>query len=342
MGRINRQLRLAGRPAGLVDADTFELVETPVPELEDGQALVQMAYLSIDPTNRVWISEEPSYLPPVAIGEVMRSGAVGTVVESRNAEFPAEAIVTGLLGWQELAVVGGDVLARVVPDGIPMTAVLNALGSSGMTAYFGMTDIAQTKPGDVVVVSGAAGSVGSLAGQIGKILDAHVVGIAGTDEKCRWITDDLGFDAAVNYKTEDVGARLDALCPEGIDVYFDNVGGEILDAALDRLKLNARIALCGTISSYNNTEGGLRRAVPISGYSNLVATRSRLEGFLVLDYLDRFEEGQMKIFEWAAQGRLHSREQIVDGIENAPRALNMLFEGANTGKLLVKVDPNAD
>ena len=336
MDRINRQLRLASRPAGLVEDGTFELVETPVPELEDGQALVQMAYLSIDPTNRVWISDEPSYLPPVGIGEVMRSGGAGTVVESRNDAYPVGATVTGLLGWQEYAVVGTDTLGHVVPDGVPITSVLNALGSSGMTAYFGMTDIAQTKEGDVIVVSGAAGSVGSLAGQIGKILGGHVIGIAGTDEKCRWVTDDLGFDACINYKTENVPARLDELCPDGIDVYFDNVGGAILDAALARLSLNARVAVCGTIASYNAD-------VPdaVHNYGKLVSTRSRMEGFLVLDYLDRFPEGQAKIIEWVIEGRLHAREQIVDGLENAPKALNMLFEGANTGKLLVKVDPNA-
>jgi len=338
MATQNRQLRLARRPVGMVDDDTFDLVETPIPELEDGQALVRMAYLSIDPTNRVWIREEPSYLPPVGIGEVMRGGGVGTVVESRNDAYPVGATVTGLLGWQEHAVMGADTLGRVVPDGVPMTAVLNGLGSSGMTAYFGMIDVAQTKEGDTVVVSGAAGSVGSLAGQIGKILGGRVIGIAGTDDKCAWVTDELGFDACINYKTEKVGARLDELCPNGIDVYFDNVGGEILDAALARLAMNARVALCGSIASYNATD----LPEPIYRYSNLVATRARMEGFLVFDFFDRFEEGQAKIIEWVGEGRLKAREQIVDGLENAPQALNMLFTGGNTGKLLVKVDPSAE
>jgi NADPH-dependent curcumin reductase CurA len=338
MAAINRQLCLAQRPVGMVDDNTFDLVETPIPDLEDGQALVRMAYLSIDPTNRVWIREEPSYLPPVEIGAVMRGGGVGTVIESRSDAYPVGATVTGLLGWQEHAVIGTDTLGRVVPEGVPMTAVLNALGSSGMTAYFGMTDIAQTKAGDVIVVSGAAGSVGSLAGQIGKILGGYVVGIAGTDEKCAWIVDELGFDAWINYKTQDVGARLDELCPNGIDVYFDNVGGTILDAALARLALNARVAVCGTISTYNSAE----LPDPIYWYSNLVSTRSRMEGFLVLDYLDRFDEGAAKILEWVLEGRLHAREQIVDGLERAPEALNMLFTGGNTGKLLVKVDPAAE
>jgi NADPH-dependent curcumin reductase CurA len=201
-----------------------------------------------------------------------------------------------------------------------------------------MIDVAETKAGDTVVVSGAAGSVGSLAGQIGKILGARVIGIAGTDDKCAWVAGELGFDACINYKTEKVGARLDELCPDGIDVYFDNVGGEILDAALARLALNARVAVCGTIAGYNTTD----LHDPIYQYSNLVATRSRMEGFLVLDYLDRFEEGQIKIIEWVAEGRLQAREQIVDGIERSPEALNMLFTGGNTGKLLVKVDPDAE
>ncbi len=337
MAAMNRQLLLAHRPVGMVDVNTFDLVETPIPELEDGQALVRMAYLSIDPTNRVWIRDEPSYLPPVEIGAVMRGGGVGTVVESRNDAYPVGATVTGLLGWQELAVMGADTMGRVVPDGVPMTAVLNAFGSSGMTAYFGMLEVAATKAGDMVVVSGAAGSVGSLAGQIGKILGAHVVGIAGTDDKCAWVTD-LGFDACINYKTEQVGTRLDELCPNGIDVYFDNVGGEILDAALARLAMNARIAVCGTIAAYNTTD----LPDPIYRYSNLVATRSRMEGFLVFDYLDRFDEGAAKILEWLLEGRLQAREQIVHGLEHAPEALNMLFTGGNTGKLLVKVNPEAD
>ncbi len=284
---MNRQLRLAHRPEGLVDDDTFELVEEALPELADGEALVRNVYLSIDPTNRVWIREEPSYLPPVGIGEVMRSGAVGYVVESRSDDYPVGATVTGLLGWQEHAVIGKGMLARVVPAGVPMTAVMNVLGTSGMTAYFGLVDIGEPKPGETVVISGAAGSVGSLVGQMAKILDCRAIGIAGSDAKCEWVTNELGFDACINYKTEDVGTRLDELCPDGIDIYFDNVGGSILDEALLRLALNARVPLCGSISSYNAT--GFPEPVYWSG--NLVAMRARMEGFLVLDYLDRFDEG---------------------------------------------------
>lgn len=333
MPTMNRQLRLAKRPDGMVDDETFRLVEEPVAELTDGQALVRLVYLSIDPTNRVWIREEPSYLPPVGIDEVMRSGAVGTVVESKSAEFPVGAVVTGLLGWQEYVVVGGDVLARVVPDGVPLTAVMNVLGASGMTAYFGLLDVGAAKAGDVVVVSGAAGSVGSLVGQMAKILDCTVIGIAGTDAKCAWLTDELGFDASINYKTEDVGTMLAELCPNGIDVYFDNVGGAILDAALALLALNARIVLCGAISTYNATD----LPDPIHWYMNLVVQRARMEGFLVLDYLDRFDEAAVKLLTWVGEGRLTAREHIVDGLENAPKALNMLFTGENTGKLLVQV-----
>ena len=333
MATMNRQLRLAKRPDGLVDDETFLLVEEPVPELADGEALVRLVYLSIDPTNRVWIREEPSYLPPVGIGEVMRSGAVGTVVESRSDEFPVGATVTGLLGWQEHVVVGGDVFARVVPAGVPLRAVMNVLGSSGMTAYFGLVDVANVQAGEVVVVSGAAGSVGSLAGQMAKIMGCTVVGIAGTDDKCAWLTDELGFDASINYKTEDVGAMLRELCPNGIDVYFDNVGGAILDAALGLLALKGRVAVCGAISTYNATD----LPDPIHSYMNLVVQRARMEGFLVLDYIDRFDEAAMKVLEWIGEGRLVAREHIVEGLERAPEALNMLFTGANTGKLLVQV-----
>ena len=248
------------------------------------------------------------------------------------------ATVTGLLGWQEHAVIGAETVGRVVPDGVPMTAVLNALGSSGMTAYFGMLDVAQTKAGDTVVVSGAAGSVGSLAGQIGKILGGRVIGIAGPDEKCAWVTDDLGFDACINYKTEKVGARLGELCPNGIDVYFDNVGGAILDAALARLAMNARIAVCGTIATYNATD----LPDPIYRYSNLVATRRAWRGSSSSTTSIGSTKAGGKILEWVAEGRLAGREQIVDGLEHAPEALNMLFTGGNTGKLLVKVAPDPD
>jgi NADPH-dependent curcumin reductase CurA len=336
MEGTNRQLRLAQRPVGMVDDATFEAVDTPLAQIADGEALVRVVYLSIDPTNRIWIRDEPSYLPPVEIGAVMRGGGVGTVVESRRADLPVGSTVTGLLGWQEYAVVGPNDIARAVPDGVPMTAVMNVLGSSGMTAYFGLLNVGAAKAGDTVVISGAAGSVGSLVGQVAKILGCRAIGIAGSDEKCAWVTNDLGFDACVNYKTENVRARLAELCPGGIDVYFDNVGGEILDAALTLLALNARVAVCGTISTYNSTG----KPDPIYWYSNLVSKRARMEGFLAFDYFDRYDEAVGALLGWIAEGRLQAREQIVDGLDSAPSALNMLFTGGNTGKLLVQVAPD--
>jgi NADPH-dependent curcumin reductase len=338
VGQTNRQLRLARRPSGLVDDGTFELVEEPLLELRDGQYRVRIAYLSIDPTNRVWIREEPSYLPPVAIGEVMRGGAVGTVVESRHDEFPVGARVMGMLGWQEYATGGDEVMARVLPPGVPLAHMLSVYGTTGVTAYFGMLDVGEPKAGDTVVVSGAAGATGSVAGQVAKIQGARVVGTAGTAEKCRWLTEDLGFDAAINYRTEDLGARLDALCPDGVDVFFDNVGGATLDTVLRRLAIGARIALCGAISTYNETD----QPPPIHWYMNLVVKRARMQGFLVLDYLDRFPEAVLQLVAWVEEGKLRWRDHIVDGLESAPRALNMLFTGENTGKLMVRVGPDPD
>jgi hypothetical protein len=333
---VNRQLRLAQRPAGLVDDDTFALHEEPLPDLEPGQYRVRVAYLSLDPTNRIWIREEPSYLPPVGIGEVMRGGAIGEVVESRNDAFPVGTVASGLLGWQEYATCGTDLHAQPLPAGVPLPHLLGVYGATGITAYFGMLDVGRPVAGDTVVVSGAAGATGSVAGQIARIQGARVVGIAGTDEKCRWLTDELGFDAAINYRTEDVGRRLDALCRDGVNVFFDNVGGTILDTVLARLAIGARVALCGAISNYNAADD----PTPIRNYMNLVVARARIQGFLVLDYHDRFPEAALQLVAWAGEGRLRWRDHIVEGLEAAPRALNMLFSGENTGKLMVRVDPS--
>ena len=334
---VNRQLRLAQRPVGLVDDDTFELAEEPLPALEPGQYRVRIAYLSLDPTNRVWIRDEPSYLPPVALGEVMRGSGIGTVVESRHDDFPVGTTVLGMLGWQDYATCGTDVIARAVPAGVPLPHLLSVYGATGVTAYFGMLEVARPQAGDTVVVSGAAGATGSVAGQIARIQGARVIGIAGTAEKCAWITEELGFDAAINYRTEDVGRRLAELCPDGIDVFFDNVGGAVLDTVLARLAIGARVALCGAISTYNATD----EPAPIHRYMNLVVTRARMEGFLVLDYLDRFAEAVLQLVAWVGEGRIRWRDHIVDGLEATPRALNMLFTGENTGKLMVRVDPAA-
>jgi NADPH-dependent curcumin reductase CurA len=292
-------------------------------------------YLSLDPTNRVWINEADSYLPAVKIGEVMRGGTIGEVVESRNDAYPVGSTVMGLLGWQEYAVVGGDTTANVIPPGLPMREMMSVYGATGLTAYFGMLDVAQPKAGETVVISGAAGAVGSIAGQIGKIQGCRVVGLAGTEDKCCWVEDDLGFDACINYKTENIGTRLAELCPDGVDVYFDNVGGSMLDTVLLLINIGARVALCGAISAYNSIEA----PEPIHWYMNLVAKRARMEGFLILDYLERFPEGVMQMAQWVADGRVKWRDQVVDGLENAPQALNMLFTGENTGKLLVQIAP---
>lgn len=338
MEGANRQLRLARRPEGAVDDTTFELVEEPLRPLADNEAIVRLVYLSVDPTQRVWIREEPSYLPPVGLGEVMRSGAIGTVVESRSGAFPIGAIVTGLLGWQEYAYVDAASAVNVVPAGLPMRQMMGVLGATGITAYFGMLDVAKANAGDVVVVSGAAGATGSVAAQIAKIQGCRVIGIAGTPEKCAWLTGELGLDAAIDYRTENVGARIAELCPDGVDVFFDNVGGATLDAVLVNLALRGRVALCGAISTYNDIEG----AEPIRAYMNLVVKRARIEGFLVLDYVARFPEAVLQLATWVQEGRLQGRDQVVDGLEQAPDALNMLFAGENTGKLLVQVAPEPD
>jgi NADPH-dependent curcumin reductase CurA len=338
MQGTNRQLRLARRPEGMIDDSTFELAEEPRPELAAGEYLVRNVYLSVDPTQRVWIREEESYLPPVEIGAVMRSGAIGEVVDSRNDAFPVGAVVTGLLGWQEFAHCGGaDGLGgSVIPPGLPLRQMMGVLGATGITAYFGLLEIGRPQAGETVVVSGAAGATGSIAAQIAKLQGSRVIGIAGSDEKCAWLLEECGLDAVIRYKAEDVGARLDELCPDGIDVFFDNVGGATLDAALARIADHARIVLCGAISTYN--ESAL--PPPLHWYVNLVIRRGLMQGFIVLDYLERFPEAVLQLATWEAEGKLVWRDQVIEGLEHAPRALNMLFSGENTGKLLVQVAPD--
>lgn len=331
---MNKQWRIAARPTGPVQASDFAWVEEPVPALQTGQVLVRNVYLSIDPTNRGWLNETRTYLPPVPLGSVVRGTALGVVEASANERFQPGDRVMGLLGWQLYAISDGRGLTPVPELGVPLTAHLGLFGHIGLTAYFGLLEIGQPRTGETLVVSAAAGAVGSLVGQIGKIHGCHVVGIAGTDEKCRWITAELGFDAAINYKTESVPERLKALCPRGVDIYFDNVGGLILDAVLSRINLRARIVLCGLISQYNNAGN------PVPGLSNLGALlvqRARIEGFIVLDYLPRMMEAFPHLAQWYMQGKLKYRIHVVDGLEQAPAALNMLFDGANQGKLIVQV-----
>lgn len=333
MSDVNRQWLLASRPQGMVGEDNFRLVEGPIPEPGDSEYLVRTLYVSVDPAMRGWLVDHPSYVPPVGIGEVMRASGVGRVAASNSPDMPVGGLVTGLTGWQDYAVARKGEGFRPLPDGVSPEAALSVLGLTGMTAYFGLFDVGKLEEGETVVVSGAAGAVGSVAGQIAKIKGCRVVGIAGSAGKCAWVTGELGFDACIDYRAEDVGRRLRETCPDGVDLYFDNVGGPILDQVLARINERARIVLCGAISSYNATE-------PQPGPSNLgvlIPKRGRMEGFIVFDYAGRYKDAAREMGAWIAAGKLTSREQLVEGLERAPAALRMLFEGANIGKLLVKV-----
>jgi NADPH-dependent curcumin reductase CurA len=317
-----------------VKESDFELVEESLAEPADGQILVRNLYLAFEPAMRGWLQDVKSYMPPVGIGEVMRASAVGQVVKSRNPAFAEGALVHGMFGWQEYAIAEA---ASRVPDGIPPYLVLSALGGTGLTAYFGMLEIGRPKEGDVVLVSGAAGATGGVAGQIARIKGAgKVIGIAGGERKCRWLTDEARFTTAIDYKSEDVGARLREECGDAIDVFFDNVGGDILDQALLNLAQNGRIALCGGISAYNEPElpPGPRN------YMQLVIRRCTMQGFLLLDYFPRAREAIEDISKWIASGELVHAEDIQEGIENTITTFQRLFEGKNLGKQLLKLaDP---
>jgi NADPH-dependent curcumin reductase CurA len=330
----NRRLVLAERPTGMVEERTVRLEEADLPEIGDGEALAKVRYLSIDPTIRTWMDDAPGYLPPIGIGEVVRAGGVAEVQSSNCDLYAPGDLLFGLTGWQEYVLAdAGEHAMQKLPPGVSATAALGLLGLNGTTAYFGLLDVGALKEGDVVVVSGAAGATGSAAGQIAKLKGAaKVVGIAGGPEKCAWIVDELGFDAAIDYKHDDVPARLRELCPQGIDLYFDNVGGEILNACLANLAMRGRIVLCGAISSYNDHE----RSGP-SNYGALIIRRGRMEGFIILDYFDRLAGAQAELAGWLGEGKIKSAEHIVDGLEHAPEALNLLFTGGNTGKVLVRV-----
>ncbi|RDH76762.1 NADP-dependent oxidoreductase [Mycolicibacterium moriokaense] len=333
MSEQNRRIVLAQRPTGLVDENTTRLETESVPDLKDGEALVRVRYLSIDPTIRTWMDDVPSYLPPIQIGEVVRSGGVGEVVESHSDAYRTGQLLFGMTGWQEFVIAGsGERSMQVLPEGVPPGVAIGILGVTGMTAYFGLIEVGQVKDGDVVVISGAAGATGSAAGQIAKIKGAKkVVGIAGGPEKCAYIVDELGFDEAIDYKNENVAARLHQACPDGIDLYFDNVGGSILNDCLANLAMRGRVVLCGAISTYNS-DGPPPGP---SNYLNLLVRRGRMEGFIILDYLDRFPAAQLEVAGWIAEGKIKSSEHVVEGLEKAPEALNLLFSGGNTGKVIV-------
>ncbi len=335
MSDRNRRLLLAERPTGTVEEGTVRMEDTDIPEPGAGEALAQVRYLSIDPTIRTWMDDAPGYLPPIALGEVVRSGGVAEVLSSSCERYAPGDLVFGMTGWQDYVIADeGERTMQVLPQGVSPTAALGVLGVTGMTAYFGMLDVGRVKEGDTVVVSGAAGATGSTAGQIAKLKGAaRVVGIAGGAQKCAWLLEELGFDAAIDYKNEDVAARLRETCPEGIDLYFDNVGGAILNACLAQLALRGRVVLCGAISSYNDRE---RPAGP-SNYSALIIRRGRMEGFIILDYFDRFPQAQAEMAGWLAAGEVKAAEHIVEGLEHAPEALNLLFTGGNTGKTIVRV-----
>jgi NADPH-dependent curcumin reductase CurA len=335
MAERNRRLVLAQRPTGQVDETTVRLEEVDVPRPGDGQALVHTRYISIDPTIRTWMDDVPGYLPPIGIDEVIRAAGVGEVVASNNDQYQVGDLVFGMSGWQDYVIADdGAATMRPLPPGLDPTAALSVFGTTGMTAYFGLLEVGQLKEGDTVVVSGAAGATGSTVGQIARIKGAgRVVGIAGTDEKCRWLVDELGFDAAINYRSDGVSRQLREACPDGIDVYFDNVGGELLDICLARLALRGRVVLCGAIASYNARQdaGGPKN------YTNLIPKRGRMEGFIILDYIPRWPEAQAVMGGWVAEGKVKFAVHLVDGLENAPDALNLLFTGGNTGKVIVRV-----
>ena len=333
----NRRWVLKSRPQGDIDASNLELQEAPLRPLAEGEVLCRNIYLSLDPTNRIWMSDRDQYLPPVEIGQVMRGGTIGVVEQSRSDRIKVGDIVKPMLGGWEQYTIAADRMIRpqkTLP-GLPLTAQMSVLGGTGITAYFGMLDIGRPQPGETVVVSAAAGAVGSIATQIAKIKGARVIGIAGGKAKCDWLVDGLRLDGAIDYKAEDVGAALDRLCPNGIDVDFENVGGRIMSEVIGRMNNFGRVALCGMISTYNH-EG------PIPGpddFGRVLMRRLLIKGFIVIDYFPRAQEALDDLANWIRDGKLQWKDHVVDGLENAADAVKLLFSGAHDGKLLVRVSP---
>jgi len=329
----NTQILLASRPVGLPNRENWQIETVDQAPPGEGEFLAEVLYISLDPAMRGWVNEGKSYVPPVGIGEVMRAGGVARVIESKHPEFEPGDHVVSMTGVQKYWLSTGQNVQKVDPDMAPLPTYLGALGMPGMTAYFGILEVAALKEGDIVLVSGAAGAVGALVGQIAKIKGCRVIGIAGGEEKCRYLTDELGFDGAIDYKAESLYPAVKSHCPKGIDVYFDNVGGETLDVALAHLRLHARIAICGAISQYNSTE-------PVQGpknYLSLLVNRARMQGFIVFDFADRYPVAARDMAKWIAEGKLKHREHIVEGLETFPETLLMLFDGRNQGKLIIKV-----
>src|SRR5277367_3184345 len=335
MPTINRQLLLQARPSGLCAPGDLQLSESPVPELQQGQALARVKFLSIDPTMRVWMADRDNYLPKIPLGNVMRGFGLAEIVESKNPDFKKGDKAIGLVGLQEYVIITGNesrTFQKIPP--IPFlsdSAFLGVLGITGLTAYFGMTEIAKPEKGETLVVSAAAGATGSIAGQIGKIHGCRVVGIAGGPEKCKWLSDDLGFDAAVDYKHPDWKQHLAAATPKGIDINFENVGGKIMHAVMDRMNHHGRIVLCGLISGYTKEDPAL------ASFGVVLVKRLRVQGFIIIDYADKFMDAATQLGKWKMFGKLKDRETLLEGLERVPEAINMLFTGGNIGKLVVKL-----
>ena len=335
MANINRQWLLARRPHGMVTKDDFRYNESAMPQAGAGEVVVKTRYLSFDPTQRGWMEDRPSYMPPVAIGEVMRASSIGEVIASNSPDLQVGDVVQGMSGWQEYCVASaaGPFGARKLPTDVPASWFLGVLGITGLTAYFGLLDLGEPKPGQTVLVSGAAGATGSVAAQIARIKGCRTVGIAGGADKCRWLRDTARLDATIDYKADNVSARIGELCPNGVNVYFDNVGGDILEAALDHLAMNARVVLCGGIAAYNDTQP---RPGP-RNLMNLVVQRGRMEGFIVVDYLARMQEAIVPLTAWTKSGELVHQEDVQEGFDSVPDTLNRLFTGKNLGKQLQKL-----
>ena len=336
---INRQWLLASRPNGMVSEANFEYVETPIPEIQAGEVLVRNLYLSFDPTQRGWMTDRESYLPPVEIGAPMRAGSVGQVMSSQHPDYAVGQLVQTTGCWQDYVVAApgqGPMGLTILPENVSPEMMLSVFGITGLTAYFGLLDIGDPKPGETVLVSGAAGATGSVVGQIAKIKGCRVVGIAGGAKKCAWLKEEGGFDDVIDYKSEDVGEAIQRTCPDRVDVFFDNVGGAILEAALDHIALHSRIVMCGAISGYNSDS-----AVPgPKNLMNIISRRTKMQGFIILDYIDQAPSAIAQLGEWIAKGQLRFEIDVQTGFENIPATLKRLFTGENMGKQLLKIaDP---